>query len=128
MSREVVHVPGISEAIEEAGVPLVPVVKAGGFVFVSGMPPLDLDEGGFLVGDVGAQTRLALEHVETCLQAAGASLGDAVKVRVYGPPEEYAAINEVYGDVFDDPPARTFVPTPDLPIPADIEVECTALA
>lgn len=126
MPRETVHVPGISEAIEAAGVPLVPVTRANGFVFVSGMPPLDLEEGGFVIGDVEEQTRLALEHVGACLEAAGAGPGDVVKARVYGPPDDYAAINEVYAGFFDDPPTRTFVPTPDLPIPADLEVECVA--
>lgn len=128
MPRETVHVPGISEAIERADVPLVAVTKADGFVFVSGMPPLDLEEGGFVVTSVPEQTRLALEHVERCLEAAGCTMEDACKVRVYGPPEAYAEINDVYGRFFEEPPARTFVPTPDLPIPADVEVECIALA
>lgn len=126
MAREKIYVPGISEAIEAAGVPLVPVTRANGFVFVSGMPPLDLEDGGFVVGDIQKETLLALEHVEACLEAAGCSLEDVLKVRVYAPPDEYDAINEAYSQVFEDPPARTFVPTPDLPIPADLEIECVA--
>lgn len=128
MERETVHVPGISEAIDRADVPLVAVTRANGFVFVSGMPPLDLEEGGFVVASVREQTRIALEHLQRCLEAAGSSMAGVCKARIYGPLEGYAEINEVYGSFFGDPPARTFVPTPDLPIPADIEIECTAVA
>lgn len=129
MTRKTVHVPGVSEAIEAAGVPLVAATRGQGLVFVSGMPPLDPDEGGFLEGSIREQTDLAMRNVERCLAAAGVSLDDVLKVRIYGPAEAYAAINEVYAGFFDgDPPARTFVPVPDLPIPADLEIECVASA
>lgn len=128
MARETIEVPGISAAIDEAGVPLVAATRANGFVFVSGMPPLDLEEGGFVVGDIRQQARIALEHVETCLEAAGCSMADVAMARVYAPPDEYDPINEAYAEAFEDPPARTFVPTPDLPIPADLEIEAVAEA
>ena len=39
MAKEVIGVAGISEALEQANVPLSPAVKANGFVFVSGCHP-----------------------------------------------------------------------------------------
>ena len=39
--KEVIHVPGLSEAEEKANVPLSAAIKANGFVFVSGLPPID---------------------------------------------------------------------------------------
>lgn len=41
MSIEKIHVPGLSEAIAKRGVPLTVATKANGFVFVSGLPPID---------------------------------------------------------------------------------------
>lgn len=51
MERIVPHVPVISDVLREMRVPLSPVVKANGFVFVSGLPPLDLATGKLVRGD-----------------------------------------------------------------------------
>jgi 2-iminobutanoate/2-iminopropanoate deaminase len=40
MDRTVIDVPGISEGIRKARVPLSPAIRANGFVFVSGTPPI----------------------------------------------------------------------------------------
>ena len=42
MNKETVRVPVISDMLAKAGIPLSPAVKANGFVFVSGAPPIDL--------------------------------------------------------------------------------------
>ena len=47
-NKETVRVSPISEAIEKAKVPLSAAVKANGFVFVSGMPPIDRATGGMV--------------------------------------------------------------------------------
>ena len=43
--KEVIHVPGVREAEEKANGPLSAAIKANGFVFVSGLPPLDPKTG-----------------------------------------------------------------------------------
>ena len=45
MEKVICEVPGLSDFIREQNFPLSPVVRAGDFVFVSGLPPLDLDTG-----------------------------------------------------------------------------------
>lgn len=45
MERTVVEVSLISDVVRRAGVPLSPTIKANGFVFVSGLPPIDLETG-----------------------------------------------------------------------------------
>ena len=45
MEKQCIAVSGISEMLEQSKVPLSPAVKAGGFVFVSGMPPIDRESG-----------------------------------------------------------------------------------
>jgi reactive intermediate/imine deaminase len=130
MERSVPHVPVISDVIKEMRVPLSPVVKANGFVFVSGLPPLDLATGKLVRGDIQAQTRLSLENVKRALEAAGSSLEKVVKVTVFATNAgQFNAINEVYREFFPhNPPARTFCTVGSWPWEFDIEVECIALA
>jgi 2-iminobutanoate/2-iminopropanoate deaminase len=129
MNKEVIHVPGLSEGLAKRKVPLSPAIKANGFVFVSGMPPIDT-AGDIPLVDVARQTELCLENVKRALEAAGSSLDKAVMVKVFcANAAYYGAINEVYARYFPkDPPARTFVPVSGWFLPFDIEIECIALA
>ena len=130
MKKETIHVPVISDATKRANVPLSAAVKAGGFVFVSGMPPIDTKSGRLVSGDIAKQTEACLENLKTTLEAAGSSLDKVVKVTVYASNSAYyATINKVYARYFtDEPPARTFVTVASWPLEFDIEIECTAIA
>jgi 2-iminobutanoate/2-iminopropanoate deaminase len=76
--KQAVHVPGISEGPIAKRVPISPAAKANGFVFVSGMPPMDLKTGEFVKGDIAKQTRYALEAVKHVLTRAGSSMDKVV--------------------------------------------------
>lgn len=130
MDRTVVEIPGISEGIRKAGVPLSPVIKANGFVFVSGLPPMDLKTGAFVKGDIATQTEHSLKAVKHALESAGSSLDKVCKVTVYvSNAAHFRTINEVYARYFREaPPARTFVTVGSWPLDFDIEIECIALA
>jgi 2-iminobutanoate/2-iminopropanoate deaminase len=130
MTKEIVRVPVVSEALEKAGVPLSAAVKAGGFVFVSGTPPIDLKEGTLVPGDIATQTEACLEGLKATLAAAGSSLEKVVKVTVFASNSAYyGTINKIYARYFPkQPPARTFVTVGSWPMEFDIEIECTALA
>ena len=58
-------------------------VRKGNAIFVSGTTATD--EAGQVVGpgDVHAQTVYAIQKIERALQAAGASLADVVRTRIY---------------------------------------------
>ena len=128
-AKECVHVPGMSEALRKAQVPLSPAVKANGFVFVSGLPPLDARTGKIVNGDIRRQTRLSLRNVQRALRAAGSSLDRVVKATIYISNAAYfETVNDEYRKFFpENPPARTFVAVGSWPWEFDIEIECTAL-
>ena len=127
--RQCIAVPGISEALEKARVPLSPAVKANGFVFVSGLPPIDRKTGKVINGDIKRQTRVSLQNVGRALRAAGSSFDRVVKVNVYISNSGYfELVNEEYRKFFPEaPPARTFVTVGSWPWEFDIEIECIAL-
>ena len=124
----VIEVPVLSEAILRLGVPLSLVTAAGPFVFVSGIPPLDLTTGAIVAGDIAIQTAAALDALTACLAAAGLTREAVVSVRVYAANAgHYGEINRVYRGYFDvDPPARTFVPVGSWPGGFDLEIDCVA--
>jgi 2-iminobutanoate/2-iminopropanoate deaminase len=129
MQREVIEVPGISQVSRGRGVPISAAVRANGFIFVSGTPPIDPETGTFARGPIGEQTERCLRNLQHILETAGSSLDKVCMVHVYANGDHYRSINEVYARFFaQNPPARTFVPVGDWPLEFDIEIECVALA
>ena len=130
MPKEIVRVPGISDAMEKANVPLSPAVKANGFVFCSGMPPMNPKTGEIVRGDIETQTKAVLDSLKTVLEASGSSLDQVVKVVIFIANSAYfPTVNAIYKDYFpQDPPARTFATVGSWPWEFDIEIECVALA
>jgi len=127
--RDVIEVSGISDVSRAAKVPISAAIRANGFVFVSGTPPIDVERGGFVKGDITVQTEQCLRNLRFVLEEAGTSLEKVCMVRVYAKSEHYKAINEVYATFFAlEPPARTFVPVGDWPFDFDVEIDCVALA
>lgn len=110
--------------------PYSPVVRAGGFVFVSGVIPYDAARQAFAAPDIESQVRQALANLDAALKAAGATRADVVKTTVYlRDSADMPAMNRLYGEFFGATlPARTTVPglnwgRPDL----KIEIEAIAL-
>ena len=109
--------------------PLSPAIRAGEFIFVSGMVASDPATGERMHGTVAAETRQILAAMAQVLESAGSSLAKAVKVNVliYS-MLEYNNMNEVYREFFPvDPPART-VCGAKLCGGSKVEIECVALA
>lgn len=127
--KRIIQVPALERAAAGRKPPLSWAVEAGGFVFVSGIPPIDPDQGGFLKGTIEQQTERALENVKLVLAAAGTSLDKVVKVTIYSVNSaNFGRINSVYEKYFtDNPPARTFVTVASWPLEFDMEIECVAI-
>ena len=96
-----------------AMLPLSMAVRAGDFVYVSGMVACDANGKPDLSGDIEQQTRLSLRAIEKQLIEAGCAMTDVVKAVIYlKTKEDFPIFNAVYAEFFPEfPPARTSVCT-----------------
>jgi 2-iminobutanoate/2-iminopropanoate deaminase len=105
-------------------------VEAGGFLYISGMLPVDARGDLVGPGDVVRQAEQVLDNVGAVLRATGATFGDVVRVGVYlRHMADRAAVNTVRRHYFGDArPASTLVEVSALAIPqALVEIEAVAL-
>jgi 2-iminobutanoate/2-iminopropanoate deaminase len=119
--RESIVAPGAPEAVG----PYVHAVRASGLLFCSGQIPLD-PKSGEIVGTTAAdQAGRCLENLAAVCDAAGATLGDAVRLTVYlTDMSAFASVNEVYESFFEsDPPARVAIAVAGLPRGALVEID-----
>lgn len=80
--------------------PLVQAIVDRGFIFVSGMPPVNA-QGQTVGEDVTTQTHQVMNNLKTILAAAGASMDQVVRTTVfYTHREDYAALDAVYRQYF----------------------------
>ena len=130
MEKKTIRVGKISDAIDKGKVPLSAAVRAGDFVFVSGLPPIDQKTGELVRGDVVKQAEVVLENVKAALEAAGSSLDKVVKVTVFITNAAYFnRVNEVYARYFpQNPPARTTIQAARLPMDIRVEIDLIVLA
>jgi 2-iminobutanoate/2-iminopropanoate deaminase len=100
-------------------------VRAGDLLFCSGQIPIDPRTGELIAGDVADQAGRCLENLAAVCLAAGATLGDAVRLTVYTTEMgSLGKINEVYESFFEsDPPARVAVGVASLPLGAKVEID-----
>jgi 2-iminobutanoate/2-iminopropanoate deaminase len=105
--------------------PYAHAVRAGGLLFCSGQIPLDPRTGELIGPSVADQTGRCLENLAAVCQAAGVTLGDAVRLTVYTTEmTSFSEINEVYESFFElDPPARVAIGVAALPRGAKVEID-----
>ena len=104
------------------------VTEANGFVFCSGMVPIDPATGSGVEGDIGAQTHQVMRNIGGVLGDVGLSYDDIVKTTIFlADIGDFPAVNEVYGRyVGDSKPARSTVEAAALPGGFHVEIECIA--
>ena len=109
--------------------PYSQAIKAGEFVFTSGVIPLDPVSGEIVGTDITAQTERVMASLKAVLEAAGSSLDNVVKTTCFLQDlADFAAFNAVYSRSFtSEPPARSTVQVAKLPREVLVEVEAVAL-
>ncbi len=103
-------------------------VVAGDFIYVSGTLGVKPNSMELVEGGIGLETTQTLHHIETILEACGASLNDVVKVSVFlADMGTFVDMNEAYLKIMgSDPPARITVGRADLALGAAVEIDCIA--
>lgn len=96
------------DGLPKSHLPFSPGIIAGDYLFVSGQA--SVDDTGKIVNDTFAgECRRSFDNLKKIVEAAGASLDDAVQVRNYvARQEDLAEFNAIYREYFREPfPART---------------------
>ena len=109
--------------------PHSPGIRAGDFIFLSGMLSTDPNTGERSPGTMAHETRQTLTNMRHLLESAGSSLERVVKLNVLiYDMLEFENMNAVFKQFFpNDPPARTVCGV-QLSAGMKIEIECIALA
>ena len=120
MARQIISTPNAPAAIG----PYSQAVKAGNQVFLSGQ--IGLDPASMeMVDGVEAQARQVFANLKAVAEAAGGSLGHAVKLTIYLTDlSNFGVVNEVMKSCFVEPfPARATVGVRELPRGAMVEAD-----
>ncbi|MGO1579940.1 MAG: RidA family protein [Peptoniphilaceae bacterium] len=99
----------------------------GNLVFTSGQIPLIPESGDLVTDDIKKAAKQSLENVKAILEHAGSSMDKVIKVNVFvSDMGNFAAVNEVYEEYFNDhKPARSCV---EVKLPKDALIEIEAIA
>jgi 2-iminobutanoate/2-iminopropanoate deaminase len=98
-------------------------VEVGGFIFLSGVVPIDPEKKKPITDDFQVAFKAVTDGMRSVLAAAGSDIQKVVKVTVFlRDMKDFPAMNELYAALFsNNRPARTTVPATGLPFPLEIE-------
>jgi enamine deaminase RidA (YjgF/YER057c/UK114 family) len=105
-------------------------VRVGGTIHVAGTTATGPDGTLVGAGDMYAQTVQALRNIEAALRAAGATMSDVVRTRIFTTDiDRWEEIGRAHGEVFRDiRPAATMVEVTKLIMPGMlVEIEADAV-
>ena len=104
-------------------------ITHNGLVYVSGQLPIDLNNPDKPIGSIEEQTLITLNNLESILKASNSDRTQVLKATIFiSDISLWAAANQVYASFFGDhKPARSAVPTRDLPKGFQIEIEAIAV-
>lgn len=120
---------------ENAPAPVGPynqaIAASGETLFVAGQISIDPQTNQLVhTDDVAKQTEQVMSNLAAILKAAGSKFSDVVKTTVFlKDMNDFAAVNAVYAQYFDDAtaPARACVEVARLPKDVLVEIDCIAV-
>jgi 2-iminobutanoate/2-iminopropanoate deaminase len=96
MKREIIRVEPLATYLEKYKAPTSTVTKQGDTIYITGAPPFDPETGEIFHGDIERQTELVLEQMKLCVETAGSSLENILKVNMYVTSVDmFPAVNDV---------------------------------
>ena len=98
MKIEIIKTPTLAKPYAPYA-PGVKVQKAGGFIFISGVVPNDVEGNIIFKGDVKNQMRQVLKNMKVTLEDAGVTCNDVVKITTYVIGEKMKEYVESGGDI-----------------------------
>jgi reactive intermediate/imine deaminase len=116
---------GADGANKPGSLPFARAVEAAGWLFVSGQVPLR--DGELVTGNIGVQTRQAIQNMIAVLKEAGYGTEHVVRCGVWlDDPRDFGAFNAVFREFFgQNPPARSCVQS-HMVVDCKVEIECVA--
>ncbi|MGD9495788.1 MAG: Rid family detoxifying hydrolase [Armatimonadota bacterium] len=129
-SESTTRQPLSSARIPPAVGPYSQAIRAGDYLFCSGIVGLSPETGKLVDGEFESEVRQVLDNLRALLEDCESGLDRVVKTTVFLTDiAQFPAFNEIYAGYFsDNPPARSTVQVAALPLGARIEVEAIALA
>ncbi|CEP77417.1 MAG: RidA family protein [Defluviitoga tunisiensis] len=117
-----------SEAPKAIG-PYSQAVRVDGFLFISGILPIDPKTGQMVEMNIRDQTLQVMNNLEAILEAAGLKISNVVKTTIFLKDlSHFNEVNDIYGSFFSEiPPARSCIEVSRLPKDALIEIEAIAI-
>ncbi|MBS4212776.1 MULTISPECIES: RidA family protein [Neobacillus] len=109
--------------------PYSQAIIANGFVFLSGMLPLDCETGNIVGDSASEQTEQILKNISGLLSELNLGLEDIVKATIFlDSIDSFQSVNEVYGSYFSEhKPARSCFEVSAIPKGAKVEIEVIAV-
>jgi enamine deaminase RidA (YjgF/YER057c/UK114 family) len=105
--------------------------RAARTIYISGQVAFDKDGKVVGKGDLRAQTKQVFDNLKTCLEAAGASFADVVKITAYVvnfKPEQRMVITEVRNQYLSKPPPASTLVGVEALVVDDLLIEVEAVA
>lgn len=114
-----------ARGVPPAVAPFSHAIRWGNLLFVTGQMPTDPATGELVANDIMVQSDQVRRNLEAVLSPFGATLDDALMVRVYlASFHDYDPFNEVYRSWFRGPlPSRTCVGVNGLALGAKVEID-----
>lgn len=125
VTERTVHSFGPETGVPPQVGPFSHAVRWGDTLYVTGQMPTDPDTGRLVEGGLVEQTRQVLRNLSAVVAQFGATLDDALMVRVHLTDfGDFNAFNAEYRTWFEGPlPSRTCVGTTGLAVGAAVEID-----